>query len=184
MDKQKSGNNIYTEWVQCPFCYKTIKAPNQPDCIFSCPNCNRELETYDKKYDYSKEHHEVPPEIKKWNWAAYLFGSIWAIMNGIRWPLYIVFISIFVDIIIEDYSFASNIYWIIASAIIFQIISIALGINGNEWAWKAKSWAGVAHFQSVQRKWNIATICFIIILIILLFLIGVLSNILNYISMR
>ena len=182
MDEQKSGNSIYTEWVQCPFCHKIIKAPNQPGLIFSCPNCDRELKTYDKKYDYSKEHAEVPPEIKKWSWAAFFFGSIWAIMNGIRWPLYIVAISIFVDIIIEDYSFASNIYWIIASAIIFEIINIALGINGNEWAWKAKSWDSVAHFQSVQRKWNIATICFVIILFILWFIIGILFNILNYIS--
>lgn len=184
MDEQKITNSIYTEWVQCPFCHELIKAPNQPDITFCCPNCSHELKTYDKKYDYSKEHPEVPPEIKKWNWAAFFFGFIWAIMNGIRWPLYIVAFSIFVDIIIEDYSFASNIYWIIASAIIFQIINIALSINGNEWAWNAKSWASVEHFQSVQRKWNIATICFVIIFFTLLFIIGILFNILNYTSAR
>ena len=49
MDAQKSEKSIYTEWVKCPYCHEVIKAPNQPDMTFLCPNCCKELITYDKK---------------------------------------------------------------------------------------------------------------------------------------
>ena len=42
-------NKSYTERVQCPYCREVIKAPNQPDVTFLCPNCGRELITYDKE---------------------------------------------------------------------------------------------------------------------------------------
>lgn len=61
MDAQKSEKSIYTEWVKCPYCHEVIKAPNQPDMTFLCPNCCKELITYDKK----KEIEQLKEEKKE-----------------------------------------------------------------------------------------------------------------------
>lgn len=82
----------------------------------------------------------VPQEIKKWNWGAFFFGWLWGICNGLYWPLLMILVS-FIPYIGQVLAFA---------------ISIALGIKGNEWAWKSKAWDGVEHFKRVQHKWAIA----------------------------
>ncbi len=43
------AQNMHTEWVECPYCRKVIQAPNEPDVTFYCPDCGRELITYDKE---------------------------------------------------------------------------------------------------------------------------------------
>ena len=80
----------------------------------------------------------VPSSIKKWNWGAFFFGWIWGVCNGIYWPL----ISIGVNFIPYIGMFIS------------LTINIALGINGNEWAWKAKRWDSVIQFKKTQSKWS------------------------------
>ena len=48
MKNIKITDSSYTEWVKCPYCHQAIKAPNKPDITFLCPNCGKELITYDK----------------------------------------------------------------------------------------------------------------------------------------
>jgi hypothetical protein len=71
----------------------------------------------------------VPPEIKKWNWGAFLLSWIWGIGNNTYIALltlipYVGFVMIFV-----------------------------LGAKGSEWAWQNKQWESIEQFQRVQKKW-------------------------------
>jgi hypothetical protein len=74
----------------------------------------------------------VPEEVKKWSWAGFFLTWIWGIFNG-------VYISLFALIP------GVNI-----------IVSIYLGIKGNELAWKNRYWYDVEQLHKSQRKWAIA----------------------------
>jgi len=70
----------------------------------------------------------IPDEIKGWNWGAFLMSWIWGIGNSV---------------------------WIALLAMILGLImSIILGIKGNEWAWQNKTWNSVEHFKKTQRTWT------------------------------
>lgn len=84
----------------------------------------------------------VPDEIKKWNWGAFWFNWLWGVFNGVYWPLALIVVN-FIPYI---------------GGLISLGCCIALGVNGSEWAWKAKSWSSVAEFKRVQHKWAIAVI--------------------------
>lgn len=82
----------------------------------------------------------LPNEIKGWNWGAFFFSWIWGVCNGVYWPLILIVVN-FIPYL---------------GVLISLGGSIALGIYGNEWAWKAKSWSSVSEFKRVQHKWAIA----------------------------
>ncbi len=37
--------------------------------------------------------------------------------------------------------------------IISLVMSIILGLRGNEWAWQNKRWDSIEHFKRTQRTW-------------------------------
>jgi len=76
----------------------------------------------------------VPDEIKGWNWGAFCMPWLWCIGNGV-W--------------IGLLCFVPTIGWFMA---------IALGIKGNEWAWRSKRWRSIEQFKANQRGWAIASI--------------------------
>lgn len=82
----------------------------------------------------------VPDEIKKWNWGAFCFNWLWGVFNGVYWPLVLIVVN-FIPYI---------------GSLISFVCCIVLGINGSEWAWKAKSWSSVEEFKIVQHKWAVA----------------------------
>ena len=51
-------------------------------------------------------------------------------------------------------------------SIIFLFISIYYGINGNKKSWTGKNWISIEVFDRVQRRWNIAGILVLIIVIV------------------
>jgi hypothetical protein len=73
----------------------------------------------------------VPPEIRRWNWGAFLLNWIWGIGN----ETYIALLC-FVPLV--------NL-----------VMPFVLGAKGSEWAWRNKRWNDVAHFKQVQRIWAI-----------------------------
>jgi hypothetical protein len=71
----------------------------------------------------------VPPGVGGWSWGAFLLSWIWAIGNKT---------------------------WIGLLAIIPYagiIMSIILGIKGNEWAWQNRRWESVEQFRQTQKIW-------------------------------
>jgi hypothetical protein len=73
---------------------------------------------------------EIPPELNRWNWGAFLLTWIWGVGNG-------VFISLLVFIPFLG----------------FLIMPFVLGAKGNAWAWKTRRWDSAEHFRNVQRRW-------------------------------
>lgn len=92
----------------------------------------------------------VPPEIKRWNWGAFLLNVFWGIGNN----TYIAFLCLV--------------------PLVNVAMPFVLGAKGNEWAWQNKRWESVDHFKRVQKRWafwgGIAVGSFIVLLCSLLIL--------------
>ncbi len=71
----------------------------------------------------------IPPEIRKWNWGAFMLTWIWGLGNN-------VYLSIL--------CFIPVIGW---------IIPFVLASRGSVWAWRNKHWGSVEEFQRVQKRW-------------------------------
>ncbi len=76
-----------------------------------------------------------------WNWGAFMFNWIWAIFNGLYWPLIIIPIALIPHI----------------GGLASIVFCIVLGFKGNKWAWKAKTWDSAEHFNNVQHRWAVAS---------------------------
>lgn len=74
-------------------------------------------------------HKDVPPEVRGWNWGAFLLTWIWGICNG----TYIALLSLI--------------------PIVHFAMAFVLGAKGNEWAWRNKDWKSVEEFHRAQRRW-------------------------------
>jgi hypothetical protein len=74
----------------------------------------------------------VPPEIRGWNWGAFLLNWIWGIGNN-------TFIALLMFV-----------------PLVNIVMLFVLGAKGNEWAWRNKMWRSVAEFKRTQRNWGIA----------------------------
>ena len=71
----------------------------------------------------------VPEEIKGWNWGAFWLNWIWSIAHNV---------------------------WIGLLALVLGLImSIILGIKGNEWAWQNRRFESIEQFRAVQAKWAV-----------------------------
>ncbi|GLR04368.1 hypothetical protein GCM10007906_19560 [Vibrio hyugaensis] len=91
----------------------------------------------------------VPPEIKGWNWGAFLLNWIWGIGNStyIALLMFVPLVNIFMFFI--------------------------LGAKGNEWAWRNRTWRSIEHFKQTQKKWrNAGLIIFFVIFPLFFILIG------------
>jgi len=71
----------------------------------------------------------IPPEIKKWNWGAFFLSWIWGLGNNV----FIALLSLIPGLNL--------------------IMSIVLGIKGNEWAWRNKRWNSIEDFLCIQKRW-------------------------------
>ncbi len=78
----------------------------------------------------------VPEEIQGWNWGAFLLGPFWLVSNRV-WLGFLALVPIFG-------------FW----------MAIALGVKGNEWAWKSRRWQSIEQFKTHQKRWAIAGIVF------------------------
>jgi hypothetical protein len=75
---------------------------------------------------------EIPGEVDRWNWGAFLLTWIWGLGNGVLVSL-LVFVPFFGIL----------------------IMPFVLGAKGSAWAWRSRRWDSVAHFKRVQRRWAI-----------------------------
>ncbi len=120
----------------CPHCGKPIDYGHK-----FCPECGMSSSDWQHGYkgtntdDYVRntsgqgKNAVIPSEIKGWNWGAFFLGWIWGIGNSV---------------------------WLALISIIPYVgfvMSIVLGVKGNEWAWKSKRWNSVEHFKNTQKTW-------------------------------
>lgn len=82
---------------------------------------------------------EIPPGIKRWNWAAFLMPAVWGLFSGVPF---------------SGLLFAAAFLPSTAQLLIMIIASLFLGFKGNQLAWRGKKWQSVEHFNSFQQKWS------------------------------
>jgi len=77
------------------------------------------------------EPQDIPPELDRWNWGAFLLNWIWGIGN--------------------------NTYIALLTLVPFVgfVMPFVLGAKGSRWAWRNGRWDSVEHFRRVQRLWAI-----------------------------
>lgn len=87
----------------------------------------------------------MPPNIKGWNWGAFLLTWIWGIGNNtlIALLMFVPFVNI--------------------------VMMFVLGAKGNQWAWQNRKWKSIEHFKSIQRKWTISAV-FLLFIVFPLFI--------------
>ncbi|MFZ2100883.1 MAG: cytochrome c oxidase assembly factor Coa1 family protein [Oricola sp.] len=75
---------------------------------------------------------EIPRELDRWNWGAFLLNWIWGIGNStfIALLMFVPFVNI--------------------------VMIFILGAKGSKWAWRNRYWRDAEHFRRTQRKWAIA----------------------------
>lgn len=81
----------------------------------------------------------IPPEIRGWNWGAFLLSWLWGLFNG-------TYIALLCFVPFLNF-----------------IMIVLLGLKGNEWAWRNKSWESVHEFKRKQRQWAIGGLCFLLV---------------------
>ncbi len=79
---------------------------------------------------------QLPPELRGWNWGAFLLTWIWGIGNNV-WIALIALAGLI-----------PYVGWVIRI-----VMAIVLGVHGNEWAWQKKRWDSIEHFRKTQRTW-------------------------------
>jgi len=126
-----------------------------------CPRCG--IATF-KDTSQQREGSDVPDEIKGWNWGAFFLGWIWGIGNKV-WIALLTLILLVSFIPITYIMFAvikmphgAEAPTLILLVSILFIVSIVLGMKGNEWAWRNKKWDSIEHFRRTQRAWAIVGI--------------------------
>ncbi|MEO8102585.1 MAG: cytochrome c oxidase assembly factor Coa1 family protein [Betaproteobacteria bacterium] len=72
---------------------------------------------------------DVPAEIDKWNWGAFLLNWIWGIGNN-------TFIALLMFV-----------------PLVNLVMMFVLGAKGSAWAWRNKKWQSLEEFRHIQRQW-------------------------------
>jgi Cytochrome oxidase complex assembly protein 1 len=72
---------------------------------------------------------ELPDELDRWNWGAFLLNWIWGIGNN----TFIALLALVPGVGL--------------------IMIFVLGAKGNRWAWQNGRWDSIEHFKRVQRAW-------------------------------
>ncbi len=81
---------------------------------------------------------EIPKELKRWNWGAFLLSHIWCIRHGVWQGLLLLLIPFFGPLLVP--------FW--------------LGANGNQKAWLKSRREPVEIFLKRQKRWGIAGFIF------------------------
>jgi hypothetical protein len=82
---------------------------------------------------------EVPKEIKRWNWAAFLMPAVWGLFSGVPYTAVL---------------FGAALLPPMAQLVVMVTASVFLGLKGNELAWRGKKWRSVQHFNAFQKQWT------------------------------
>ena len=127
-----------------------------------CSNCGKEIDNKAVICIHcgcaiNNRYGELPKELQRFNWGAFLFTWIWGIGNN----SYIAFLIFPIGL----FAIIPFVGWIFPFA-----FSIWLGSNGNELAWKNKQWRDAKHFNEVQELWVVWWLIINGFFILLLFL--------------
>jgi len=92
--------------------------------------CQCDDDKKDEKHEGKCHCHNMPAEIKRWNWGAFLLSWIWAIGNNV-WLGLLAFLPY-----------------------LWLPMAILLGAKGNEWAWETGRYTDLESFKKRQNNWT------------------------------
>ena len=124
---------------------------------------------------------DIPAEVRKLNWGAFLWPFIWGLFNvKLTKVLAIIIINLIIVAPVFFMAFSGmngdpsntpltmlSVALLILSPIINLIIMIVFLVKGNRWSWQDKNWESVEHFVVVQKKWTMGIFIFWLISMIL-----------------
>lgn len=84
---------------------------------------------------------EVPAEIRRWNWGAFLLNWVWGIGNS-------TYLALLMFVPLVNF-----------------VMPFVLGARGSELAWRHRTWRSVEQFKATQRKWAWAGVVFVFVVI-------------------
>jgi Cytochrome oxidase complex assembly protein 1 len=87
--------------------------------------------------------HDIPPELDRWNWGAFLLNWIWGVGNN----TYIALLTLI--------------------PLVNVVMPFVLGAKGSRWAWRNGRWDSVEHFKRVQRLWAIWGVIILVVLLVI-----------------
>ena len=103
------------------------------------------------------------PRLSKWNWGAFYLNGIWGLFNGCWWILLI-------NMGIGLLSFLLSLVLPFIGLLMLPLSlgwQIYVGVKGDEWAWKNRSWRSVQDFEQTQHQWAVASLVIFILNIVL-----------------
>ena len=124
---------------------------------------------------------DIPAEVRKLNWGAFLWPFIWGLFNvKLTKVLAIIIINLIIVAPVFFMAFSGmngdpsntpltmlSVALLILSPIINLVIMIVFLVKGNRWSWQDKNWESVEHFVAVQKKWTMGMFIFSLISMIL-----------------
>lgn len=124
---------------------------------------------------------DIPAEVRKLNWGAFLWPFIWGLFNvKLTKVLAIIVINLIIVAPVFFMAFSGmngdpsntpltmlSVALLILSPIINLVIMIVFLVKGNRWSWQDKNWESVEHFVAVQKKWTMGIFIFWLISMIL-----------------
>jgi hypothetical protein len=141
------------------------------------PKLNEENEFYIKNENKSfknifflKKNRNYPIFFPRWNWGAFMFSWIYGFFN--RFSNFSCLKTFFIDAILLLMLVGAlaekQIEYFVISLLTFVLFRLFYGINGSYVSWISKRWAGKEIFTNIQKKWNLAGVIAISIVIILI----------------
>ena len=96
-----------------------------------------------------------PPNLRKFNLGAFIFGWLWGVCNGVTWSLVALPCAILASVF-RKYSADAFLEYGLPVILNLAVIAISftLGINGNKMAWNSKKFASAEVFEATQEKWK------------------------------
>ncbi len=103
---------------------------------------------------------QLPPALRRFNWAAFLLGPVWGLGNGV-WQAILIGLA---GAVVPWFSRSAP--WVGFVALVVTLFII--GMKGNEWAWRARRWRSVEQFKRVQQGWLLWAVVIAVITLIVL----------------
>ena len=145
----------------CPTCgaeMKLVKVLDRKTATMKCEHCEKIL-----KYSYDED--TFPKSLKSFNWGAFIMPNFWGFGNG-----YPAVSNILIAL------WVGSIWGVLLPSLIYLIVGLYFGFywgfNGNRLSWKRKNWNSVDDFESAQKKWAIAGIVWLFLMIVVGFITG------------
>lgn len=102
-----------------------------------CPFCKGAYILSEELKTGNLSNEQVPPDVKKWNWAPFLMGWMWCFAHRIYSYGIAILIIAFIPYV----------------SLINLPLTIYLGFVGSNLAWKNRKFSSVEEFNKIQKIW-------------------------------